>query len=156
MEEERNKQEGNKQEEIKDIEHYIKLKLYSIPYVNDKGYRIGNYHIEFDTKNSPLPFSSFDQVDHFLINLFNYARKVPNNKKATKDFNKEFFKHKTKKVALFTPIKYRKQTQEEAQADSAIKEQQESEERKGGRKTKYYRIKKTKTKSIKNRTRKNR
>ena len=126
-----------------DIGHYIKLKLYSIPYVNDKGYRIGNYHIEFDTKNSPLPFSSFDQVDHFLINLFKYAKEVPNNKLATADFNKKFFKHYPKKVVLFKPIKYKSKPKEEDKS-------------KGGRKTKNYRRRKTKSKSIKNHTRKNR
>jgi len=129
-----------KKESNDDIDHYIKLKLYSIPYVNDKGYRIGNYHIEFDTKNSPLPFSSFDQVDHFLINLFKYAKEVPNNKEPTAAFNKKFFKNYPKQVVLFKPIKYIT----------------EAEKSKGGRKTKNYRIKKTKSKSIKNRTRKNR
>lgn len=141
--------EEKKQED--DIEHYIKLKLYSIPYVNDKGYRIGNYHIEFDTKNNPLPFSSFDQVDHFLINLFKYAKEVPNKDKklTTEQFNKKFFKHHKKDVVLFKPIKYRKQTEEEAQKENADKS-------KGGRKTKNYRRRRTNSKSIKNRTRKNR
>ena len=134
-----------------DIEQYIKLKLYSIPYVNDKGYRIGNYHIEFDTRNNPLPFSSFDQVDHFLINLFKYAKEVPNKDKklTTEQFNKKFFKHHKKNVVLFKPIKYRRQTEEEADA-----EKEKPGEKKGGRKTKNYRPKKRK--SIKNRTRKNR
>jgi hypothetical protein len=133
--------EEKKQEQSDDIEQYIKLKLYSIPYVNDKGYRIGNYHIEFDTKNNPLPFSSFDQVDHFLINLFKYAKKVPKNKDPTEKFNKQFFKHHTQKVVLFKPIKY----------------EAENENKKvGGSKTKIYRPKKRKSKSIKNRTRKNR
>jgi len=145
--------EQKEEEKQKDIEHYINLKLYPIPYVNDKGYRIGNYHIEFDTKNSPLPFSSFDQVDHLLINLFNYAKEVPNNKEATADFNKKFFKHYPKKVVLFKPIKYRKQTKEEAEAEAGAGERQKTN---GGRKTKNYRPKKRKTKSIKNRTRKNR
>ena len=135
-----------------DIEHYINLKLYPIPYVNDKGYRIGNYHIEFDTKNSPLPFSSFDQVDHFLINLFDYAKKVPNNKEPTADFNRKFFKHYPKKVVLFKPIKYRKQTKAEAEEAAKSTEVKSN----GGRKTKNYRPKKRKSKSIKNRTRKNR
>uniref|UniRef100_A0A6C0LC50 Uncharacterized protein n=1 Tax=viral metagenome TaxID=1070528 RepID=A0A6C0LC50_9ZZZZ len=128
-----------------DINHYIKLKLYSIPYVNNKGYRIGNYHIEFDTKNSPLPFSSFDQVDHFLINLFKYAKEVPNKDKnlTTEQFNKKFFKHYKKDVVLFKPIKYKPKPKPQ-------------EETQGGRKTKNYRPKKRKSKSIKNRTRKNR
>jgi hypothetical protein len=136
------------EERTDDIEHYIKLKLYSIPYVNDKGYRIGNYHIEFDTKNSPLPFSSLDQVDHFLINLFKYAKEVPKNKEPTADFNKKFFKHKKKNVVLFKPIKYITEAEK--------KKRENAEKLKGGRKTKNYRIKKTKSKSIKNRTRKNR
>jgi hypothetical protein len=114
-----------------------------------------DWNIEFDTKNSPLPFSSFDQVDHFLINLFKYAKKVPNNKEPTVDFNKKFFKHYKKEVVLFKPIKYRKQTKEEAEAEENKKPQPDKES-KGGRKTKNYRPKKRKTKSIKNRTRKNR
>jgi len=138
-----------------DIEHYINLKLYPIPYVNDKGYRIGNYHIEFDTKNSPLPFSSFDQVDHLLINLFKYAKEVPNNKDPTADFNRKFFKHKTKQIVLFKPIKYRKQTKAEKE-EEAEKKPREENPNVGGRKTKNYRPKKRKSKSIKNRTRKNR
>jgi len=129
------------EEELKDIDHYIKVKLYPVPYVNNQGYRIGNYHITFDNKNSPLPFSSIDQVDHFLINLFKYAKEVPNNKDPTKDFNKKFFKGYERNVVLFKPIKYRKQKQEKIG---------------GGNKTKNYRIKRTKSKSIKNRTRKNR
>jgi len=135
-----------------DIEQYIKLKLYSIPYVNDKGYRIGNYHIEFDTRNNPLPFSSFDQVDHFLINLFKYAKEVPNKAKklTTEEFNKKFFKHHTQKVVLFKPIKYRKKREGEADEEKGDKEKA------GGSKTKVYRRRRTKSKSIKNRTRKNR
>jgi hypothetical protein len=150
------KEEKKEEKMLDDIEHYIKLKLYPVPYVNNQGYRIGNYHIEFDTKNSPLPFSSFDQVDHFLINLFKYAKEVPNNKKATKEFNKQFFKHNTKKIVLFKPIKYRKQTEEEKEEEKTKREGQGQRESNGGRKTKNYRPKKRKSKSIKNRTRKNR
>jgi tryptophanyl-tRNA synthetase len=57
------------------------------------------------------------------------------------------------KVVLFKPIKYRKQTKEEAEAEAGAGERQKTN---GGRKTKNYRPKKRKTKSIKNRTRKNR
>jgi hypothetical protein len=144
-------EEGEKQEELKDIEQYITMKLYSVPYVNDKGYRIGNYHIVIDKKN--LPFSDFDQVDHFLINLFKYAKEVPNNKMPTKKFNEKFFKNHPKKVVLFKPIKYRKQTKEEADAEASAKENKPSEST-GGRKS--LGRKKRKTKSRKNRTRKNR
>jgi len=140
--------EEKKQEQLDDIEQYIKLKLYPIPYVNDKGYRIGNYHIEFDTKKNPLPFSSFDQVDHFLINLFKYAKEVPNNKEPTADFNKKFFKHYKKDVVLFKPIKYITEAEK--------KKREDAKKSNGGRKTKNYRPKKRKSKSIKNRTRKNR
>jgi hypothetical protein len=140
-----------KQPTEEDIEHYINLKLYPVPYVNNQGYRIGNYHIEFDTKKSPLPFSSFDQVDHFLINLFDYAKKVPKNKKPTKDFNKQFFKYKYKKLVLFKPIKYI------TEAEKKKRDEAENENKKvGGSKTKVYRPKKTNSKSIKNHTRKNR
>ena len=142
------KEEKKEEKMLDDIEHYIKLKLYPVPYVNNQGYRIGNYHIEFDTKNSPLPFSSFDQVDHFLINLFKYAKEVPNNKEPTAAFNKKFFKNYPKQVVLFKPIKYITEVEK--------KKREGAEKSKGGRKTKNYRIKKTKSKSIKNRTRKNR
>ena len=147
-------EEGEKQEEVKDIEQYITMKLFSVPYVNDKGYRIGNYHIVIDKKN--LPFSDFDQVDHFLVNLFNYAKEVPDNKRPTKEFNKKFFKNHKKDVVLFTPIKYRKQTEEEAAAEAQLSESKEEKpsETTGGRKS--LGRKKRKTKSRKNRTRKSR
>jgi hypothetical protein len=130
------KTENNESNNNNDIQQYINLKLYSLPYVNDYGYRIGNYHVKIDTTRSPLPFSTFDQVDHFLVNLFNYAKEVPNNKNPTSEFNKKFFKNYEKKIVLFKPIKYTK--------------------KQGGSKTKNYRCKKRKSKSIKNRTRKNR
>lgn len=111
----------------------IKTKLYSLPYVNDKGYRVGNYMVVVNTDN--LPFSSFDEVDHYIYNLFNYAKNeglagknwdkkrsydshgklVDINGNVTiyqdafvkKDL-KEFFKHRNENIVSYIPIKYNK------------------------------------------------
>jgi hypothetical protein len=47
---------------------------------NRKGYYIGNYQIVIKTED--LPFSNFDQVDHMIYNLYNYAK----TRKNPKDF----------------------------------------------------------------------
>jgi len=95
---------NNNDPKFKDISTYITTKLYEIPYVNGKGYKIGKYHVVIDKKN--LPFSSFDEIDHFLNNLFDYVKKVPKNTDPTAEFNKQFFKNKKKKILVFTPVKY--------------------------------------------------
>jgi hypothetical protein len=100
-----------KDKNIKDISTYITTKLYEIPYVNGKGYKIGKYHVVIDKKN--LPFSSFDEIDHFLNNLFDYVKNAPNNNNPTADFNKQFFKNKKKKILLFTPVKYEEDYEDE-------------------------------------------
>ena len=46
----------------------VTTKLYPLPDKNSKGYYIGDYRIQIDSKQ--LPFSSFDQVDLLLNNLF--------------------------------------------------------------------------------------
>jgi hypothetical protein len=118
------------------ISMYLTEKLYPLPYVNNKGYRIGNYHVLIN--KDKLPFSSIDQVDHFLLNLFNYVKAVPSNNKPAAEFNKEFFKNYKEDVLMFTPIRHKK--------DGDVVE------KRGGKKHK----RKTKAKSKKNRTRKNR
>jgi len=47
---------------------------------NRKGYYIGNYKIVINSDD--LPFSNFDQVDHMIYNLYNYAK----TRKNPKDF----------------------------------------------------------------------
>jgi len=137
---------SNKEEEIKDrdLGRYIKSKLYPIPYTNGKGYRIGNYHVMIDKDN--LPFSTVDQVDHFLINLFDYVREYPNNKLPIGEFNKKFFKNREENILVYTPIKYIEKIEEEKPTEKT-----------GGVKYKKRKNKNTKMKkSKKNRTRKNR
>jgi len=132
----RDKPLDDKEKMRREISTYLTEKLYPLPYVNSKGYRIGNYHILIN--KDKLPFSSTDQVDHFLFNLFNYVKAVPHNNKPSNEFNKEFFKNYKEDVLLFTPIKY--------------PEDEKNGQKKGGKKQK----RKTKSKSKKNRTRKNR
>jgi len=97
-----------------EIDEYISSKLYSVPYVNGKGYRIGNYIVYIN--KDKLPFSSFDQVDNFLINLFDYAEQVKKSRTTTtKEFNKQFFKNYKIPGIKFKPIKYIKKTSEESE-----------------------------------------
>jgi hypothetical protein len=53
---------------------------------NRKGYYIGDYKIVIDSSNPDstidLPFTNFDQVDHLVYNLYNYAK----TRKNPKDF----------------------------------------------------------------------
>jgi hypothetical protein len=39
---------------------------------NRKGFYIGNYKIQINSDD--LPFSNYDQVDHFIYNIYNYAK----------------------------------------------------------------------------------
>lgn len=50
----------------------IETKIYPMNYKNRKGFRVGNMKISFDTKNAP--FTSTDQIDHYLNELFSYIR----------------------------------------------------------------------------------
>lgn len=50
----------------------ITTKIYPTTYKNRKGFRVGNMKIKFDTKNSP--FTSTDQIDHYLNELFSYIK----------------------------------------------------------------------------------
>lgn len=50
----------------------ITTKIYPTTYKNRKGFRVGNMKIKFDTKNAP--FTSSDQVDHYLNELFAYIK----------------------------------------------------------------------------------
>ena len=50
----------------------ITTKIYPTKYKNRKGFQIGNMVIKFDTKNAP--FSSSDQIDNYLNELFSYIK----------------------------------------------------------------------------------
>lgn len=60
----------------------ITTKIYPTTYRNRKGFQVGNMKIKFDTKNAP--FTSSDQVDHYLNELFSYI-KWASTKKDPKD-----------------------------------------------------------------------
>jgi hypothetical protein len=119
----------------------IHAELYGIPYINSKGYRIGNYLLRVD--RDKLPFSDRDQVDLYLYELFKYVKELPNKDvdengeykyKSPTDFIKDFYKRYSYDAHSIRPIKYVE----------------------GGKKSKR-RLKKRKIrKSKKNRTRKNR
>ena len=64
------------------IEVEITTKIYPTSYKNRKGFQVGNMKIKFDTKNAP--FTSSDQVDHYLNELFSYI-KWASTKKDPKD-----------------------------------------------------------------------
>jgi len=119
----------------------INAEAYGIPYINNKGYRVGNYLIRVD--KDKLPFSDRDQVDAYLHELFEYVKKVPNkdldgdgkyNYVPSSDFIKQFYQRYPYEAHKITPIRYVE----------------------GGKKSRR-RLKKRKIrKSRKNRTRKNR
>jgi hypothetical protein len=118
----------NNIDKVKNLNEYIKGKAYPLPYVNNQGFRWGNFIIQID--HSKLPFSSTDQVDLYLMNLFDYVKKAPNNtvnpKNFNREFNGEFLKYNDVKIFSVKPIKYRKQTVEEKnKADAAKKEEAE-------------------------------
>ena len=50
----------------------VTTKVYPMNYKNRKGFRVGNMKISFDTKNAP--FTSSDQIDHYLGELFSYIK----------------------------------------------------------------------------------
>ena len=128
-----------RQELGKDV--IINAEAYGIPYINNKGYRIGNYLIRVD--KDKLPFSDTDQVNAYLHGLFEYVKAVPSkdidgngNYKyvPSSEFIKDFYQRYPYEAHKITPIKYVE----------------------GGKKSRR-RLKKRKIrKSRKNRTRKNR
>jgi hypothetical protein len=119
----------------------IYAEAYGIPYINNKGYRIGNYLIRVD--KDKLPFSDTDQVDAYLYGLFEYVRAVPYkdidengdySNISSSDFIKKFYERYPYEAHSITPIKYVE----------------------GGKKSKRRFKKRKIRKSRKNRTRKNR
>lgn len=92
-------------ENTNDVE--ITTKIYPIAYKNRKGFRVGNMKVNFDTKNAP--FTSEDQVDHYLSELFSYikwasVKKHPDDETLS-DKNKNIHDFlKAKKIShLFSP-----------------------------------------------------
>jgi len=97
---------GRQMSKLPQEEFKVYSKIYPVPFVNSKGYRIGDYKIIVDT--SKLPFNSVDQTNHYLYNLFDYVGEqgtpaVPNRPK--RDI-REFFVNKKDQLRVFTPIKY--------------------------------------------------
>ena len=89
----------------KSPEFEIESKVYPLPFVNSKGFRIGNYKVFVNT--DLLPFTGLDQANHFLYNLFDYVNYegTPVEKNKKKDISK-FFNSTNHKFKAFTPIKY--------------------------------------------------
>jgi hypothetical protein len=98
----------------------IVSRVFPAPFVNTKGFRIGDYHIIINSKK--LPFNSTDQANHFLYNLFEYVNYegTPKTSRKMKKAIRDFFKHKEIKLSAFQPIKYPDPSQQEF-----LKQQQE-------------------------------
>jgi hypothetical protein len=86
-------------------EFEIESKLYPLPFVNSKGFRIGDYKVFVNT--DLLPFTGLDQANHFLYNLFEYVNYegTPVEKGKKKDIS-QFFNSTNHKMKAFIPIKY--------------------------------------------------
>ena len=89
----------------KSPEFEIESKVFPLPFVNSKGYRIGDYQVYVNT--DLLPFNGLDQANHFLYNLFDYVNYegTPVDKNNKKDIQ-QFFNSTKHKFKAFTPIKY--------------------------------------------------
>jgi hypothetical protein len=100
-------------EGISDPEFKVVSRVFPAPFVNSKGFRIGNYHVIVNTDK--LPFRSTDEADHFLYNLFDYINYEGTPKTSRKMARKikDFFKHKEVDLTAFLPIKYPDPFQEE-------------------------------------------
>ena len=100
-------------EGISDPEFKVVSRVFPAPFVNSKGFRIGNYHVIVNTDK--LPFGSTDEADHFLYNLFDYINYEGTPKTSRKMARKikDFFKHKEVDLTAFLPIKYPDPFQEE-------------------------------------------
>lgn len=97
--------EADKNKKNNDV--IITTKIYPTNYRNRKGFQVGNMKIKFDTKNTP--FTSADQIDQYLGELFSYI-KWATTKKDPKDETIEDRKKsiydflKAKKIEhVFTP-----------------------------------------------------
>jgi len=108
-------------------------KIYPTTYRNRKGFKIGNMKIGFDTFNKP--FTSMDEVDHYLNELFKYIKWTRTDTVSTEEELNKKRKNirsflKAKKIQhVFAPLYERPST------DSV---------KVGGGKSKYTRIRKYK------------
>jgi len=118
-------QEKKEEDKKKELSNYITTRLYGLPYVNNQGYKIGNYVITIN--KDKLPFSSTDQVDHFLLNLFDYVKNVglPADKQVPVD---DFFKN-NKDFFSFMPIKYLTDEEKKQNEEEKVKFEKENDEK---------------------------
>ena len=104
---------------IKKPEGQIEVTTKLYPFIgkgpNRKGYHIGNYKVFVNTDD--LPFSDFDQVDHFIHNLYNYAK--------TRKNLKDFFVYHPEKMT-FIPIKMTKKLEGGRRRNKTIKKKTSS------------------------------
>jgi hypothetical protein len=84
----------------------IVTRIFPTPYVNSKGYRIGDFHLIMDQEK--LPFHTHDQVDSFLHNLNEYVsyEGTPQNSRKIKKTIRDFFKSEEVRLTAFQPINY--------------------------------------------------
>lgn len=119
----------------------ITTKIYPTKYKNRKGFRVGNMKIKFDTKNAP--FTSTDQIDQYLGELFSYI-KWASTKKDPKDETLEDRKKsiydflKAKKIEhVFTP-KFIVDENKGGKAKSSRKGSRKSKRKTNKKKSKVY------------------
>lgn len=102
-------QGGKKDKKDNENKLQFEMKVYSTPYKNSKGKHIGkvSHHVK-----GTLPYTSIDQTDHFLSNLYNYvtSESIRNYEFAQKklesegkEFINEFYPH-FKKTVDFYPM----------------------------------------------------
>jgi hypothetical protein len=87
------------------VDNSIKVitKIYPTKYKNKNNNHIGNFSVSVDANQ--MPFSSVDQVNHFLVNLFDYVKNESENDLTKKKKITEFFVN-YKKTQKFEPIDY--------------------------------------------------
>jgi hypothetical protein len=84
----------------------VTSKVFPTPFVNSKGFRIGDYKVAIDT--TALPFTNTDQVNHYLYNLFDYTsyQGIPKMTRKQERGIDSFFSAKKTKLEAYNPIKY--------------------------------------------------
>lgn len=95
---------GTKRSKTISPEVRVVSRVLPTPFVNSKGFRIGDYHVLVN-KDS-LPFNGIDQANYYLYNLFDYASYQGMPKGEEERDVKSFFPHKQSEVKVFTPIRY--------------------------------------------------
>ena len=94
--------------DISDDKSHIDVisKVFPTPFVNSKGFRIGDYKVAVDT--TALPFTNTDQVNHYLYNLFDYTnyQGIPKMTRKQERETESFFNAKKTKFEAYKPIKY--------------------------------------------------